>query len=524
MNTFLKYTFILLLGGLFFNCTGNFDEMNTNPNTVTEIDPSLLLPKMQAAVIDANANEYQRGENLYSNQYCQWVSNSASYFASDRYVYNSDWSTAAYWLPYYTYILKNLRDIKDMADKYPKYQEMYQIARIVAAVGAARTTDIFGDVPYSEGGTGLDKPKYDAQKDIYYDILNELKEATTALKAGFPEEQVGYGSQDLYFNGDVNKWIKLGNSLRLRYALRISFVDPDKAKQEGESALGQTMMGSIDDNAYFIQNINDNGGFPMFVISNWGEFRLSSTLENAYKTLSSVVDPRMEFYWGVTQQSVDDGAPDIKGIRNGIPSDQLPPAAEASSCWGLLWAPTWNSAHVLPTTFSITAPLYIMCYSEVCFLKAEAAIRGWSNAGSAQTEYENGIRASFAEARLDVATNLYSTANDDVYIKTGSVKWDDAANFETKLEKVATQKWISLFPNGTEGWAETRRTGYPKLQPVVRSDAPAINPANGEFIKKLRYVDMELNSNSENANSPSLNGGKGDGINVRVWWDTGRYK
>lgn len=522
MNTLLKYLVTISLAVALFSCTDGFDDMNTNPNTVTEVEPSLLLPKMQYEITNANAYEYQRGENLFANLYAQWMSNSISYFSSDRYEYNSSWATDAYWLPYYTYVLKNIIDIKNMAEKYPEYQEMYHIARIVAAVGAARTTDVFGDIPYSEGSIGIDKPKYDAQKDIYYDILKELREATEALAAGFDTEQKNYGGQDLIFKGDVEKWIKLGNSLRLRYAMRISFVDPEKAKTEGESALAAKMMLSTADNAYVITTVADRG-HPLFVISNWNEFRMSSTFENAYKTLSTVHDPRMEFYWGVTEESIEAGKPEIKGIRNGLPADQLPSPSTSSSCWGLLWAPSWNSTHVKPSNFSIEAPIYLMTYSEVCFLKAEAAIRGWSNAGGAQANYEAGIRASFAEARLNVPTTLYSTTNDDTYITTGSVKWDEAATFEAKLEKVITQKWISLFPNGTEAWAEVRRTGYPKLTPIAKSDVTTINPAKGEFIKKLRYVDTELEVNSENARSESLNGGKGDGLHVRVWWDTARY-
>jgi hypothetical protein len=497
--------------------------MNDNPNQITEVNPSLLLPKMQREAVNAGAYTYQRGENLFTNLYSQWISNSISYFNSDRYEYNNGWVTEAYWNPYYTYVLKNILDIKGMAEKYPNYEEMYHIARIVAALGAARTTDIFGDIPYAEAGRGADKPKYDAQKDVYYDILNELKEATTALSAGFSSEQVKYASQDLFYGGNVEKWIKFGNSLRLRFALRISFADPEKAKQEGEAALASKLMELVDDRAYTITaNIDD--GHPMFVISNWNEFRMSATFERIYKTKSTVFDPRMELRWGVTQQSITDGSPEIKGIPNGLPGDQLPEYDVSSNPWGLLWAPTWNSAYVKPSSFTQPYPFDVMNYSEVCFLKAEAAIRGWANAGNAQTNYENGIRASFDEARLGVSTDLYSTANDDTYISTGIVQWNDGDDFEAKLEKIITQKWISLFPNGTEGWAEVRRTGYPALTPVVRSDDPSINAANGEFIKKLRYINMELESNEENARSASLNGGKGDGQNVRVWWDTGRYK
>ncbi|MDR1555744.1 MAG: SusD/RagB family nutrient-binding outer membrane lipoprotein [Tannerellaceae bacterium] len=513
------YGMLMLMAG----CTGDFDEMNKNPNTITEVNPALLLPKMQRETINSEAFNYQRGENLFANLYCQWISNSISYFNSDRYEYNDGWVTSAFWNPYYTYVLKDILDIKSMAETYPEYEEMYHIARIVAALSLARTTDIFGDIPYSEAGRGMDKPKYDAQKEIYYDILNELKEATTALSKGFAVEQKKYGASDIYYGGNVEKWIKFGNSLRLRFALRISFADPEKAKQEGEAALASALMGSMDDKAYTVTaTVND--GHPLFVISNWNEFRMSATLEKVLKTWSTVPDPRMECRWGVTVQSIQEGTPDIKGIPNGLPSDQLPDYNSASNPWGLLWAPTWNSEHIKPTSFTQAYLFDIMSYSEVCFLKAEAAVRGWTNAGSAQANYENGIRASFNEARLDVSPDIYSTANDEVYIRTGNVQWKEADDFETKLEKIITQKWISLFPNGTEGWAEVRRTGYPRLTPVVRSDDPSINAAAGEFIKKLRYVNKELESNAENAKNPALNGGKGDGQHVRVWWDTGRYK
>lgn len=504
-------------------CTAGFDEMNRNPNTITKVNPALLLPKMQREAVNSEANNYQRGENLFANLYCQWISNSAPYFNSDRYEYNDDWAATAFWNPYYTYILKDILDIKNMAENNPEYEEMYQIARIVAALSLARTTDLFGDIPFSEAGRGMDKPKYEAQKDIYYNILNELKEAATALSKGFAAGQNKYGASDLFYGGDAGKWIKFGNSLRLRFALRISFADPEKARQEGEAALASPLMESMDDRAYTVTTIANNG-HPLFAISNWNEFRMSATLEKFLKTWSSVPDPRMECRWGVTEQSVLDGTPDFKGIPNGLPADRLPDYSSASNPWGLLWAPGWNLEHSKPASFTREYPLDVMNYSEVCFLRAEAAIREWAGAGNAQASYENGIRASFSEARLDVPPDLYSTANDDVYIATGNVQWKGADVFETKLEKIITQKWISLFPNGTEGWAEVRRTGYPKLTPVVRSDDPSIHAEAGEFIKKLRYVNKELESNEENAKNPALNGGKGDGQHVRVWWDTGRYK
>ena len=120
--------------------------------------------------------------------------------------------------------------------------------------------------------------------------------------------------------------------------------------------------------------------------------------------------------------------------------------------------------------------------------------------------------------------SLYSTGDDETYITTGKVAWVESASDEEKLERIITQKWLSLYPNGIEAWAECRRTGYPKLTPIFQSEEPTINPANGEFIKKIRYCDAEYRDNTGNVEDPSLNQGQGDGMNVRVWWDTNRYK
>lgn len=530
MKKTFQFIITLIVGiSLFVACTDNFDEMNTNPNAATTIDPSLLLPKMQREATNGGYVSYQTGENLHSNLYVQWVSNTATYFSSGRYEYNDGWVTGAYWTPYYTFVLKNLLDIKKMADGDPKYKEMYHIARIVNAIGAARTTDLFGDIPYSEASRGKEKPAYDSQKDIYYTIFDELREATEALSSSFPVEQMKYGKQDVIYGGDVAKWIKLGNSLRLRYAIRLSFVDAAKAKIEGEAALSKPLFASVQDNAALATSVDDNSGIghPLYTLCYWNEFRMSSTLERKYKELSTVVDPRMEFYWGVTESTWGTNSPQFKGLRNGLSSDQLGETGnkptENSNIWGLLWAPEWNSGVGKPAGYR-AFPYYTMCYSEVSFLKAEAAIRGWTNAGDAKDNYEKGIRASFQEARHNVDTKLYSISNDETYINSGSVKWDNAADFETKLKQIITQKWISLFPNGNEAWAEFRRTGYPELNPIAQSADPSINPSKGEFLKKLRYINKEREENTENATSTSLNGGKGDGGNVRVWWDTGRYK
>ena len=150
-------------------------------------------------------------------------------------------------------------------------------------------------------------------------------------------------------------------------------------------------------------------------------------------------------------------------------------------------------------------------------------MRGYAGAGNAEQNYLAGIQASFDGERASVDAGLYSTDQDETYKTTGSVAWNSVSDFEGHLNQIITQKWLAVYPNGVEAWSEFRRTGYPKLSPVKQSLEPTIKAENGEFIKKLRYVDDELRENP-NATSSELNQGKGDGLNVRVWWDTKRYK
>lgn len=515
----------------FFSCTDGFEEMNKNPLTANEVSPSLVLPKMQDYGFNNSSWEYQVGPNLHTNLFAQYFANSASYFNSDRYGYNDGWVNDGFWKSYYTYLSKYYHIFKEQTLEYPEQTYMFQAMRIISAMGAIRTTDIFGDIPYSEAGQGNNQPAYNTQKDIYYYVFNELTEAVNTLKGNRDDQDV-YGNEDLFFGGDYQKWIKLANSLRLRYALRLAFVDPDKAKTEGEAALRESLMSGNADNAG-VRNSQIEEGHCLFIISYWNEFRMSKTMENILKTTSSIADPRMPVWFGQSIGWVNgDYDVQFQGVRNGLSAselgltDNMP--VNNSSVWGYYSHPDWNQnekgSGVGAPSGIVEKRMMLMTYAEVCFLRAEAALRGWSGAGDAKENYEAGIRASFDESREVVDASLYNKADDDVYISTGQVKWDESGDFEAKLKKIITQKWIALYPNGDEAWTEFRRTGYPELMPVANSENPEINPKNGEFIKKMRYVDDERRANESNATSSALNQGKGDGMNVRVWWDTGRYK
>ena len=526
-----RYIILGLLATIFATgCTSDFDKMNTNPLSIDDASPAYILPYVEETGIHVDSWAYQVGDNLHTNLYSQYLANSATYFSADRYTYNSSWITDGFWTPYYNGVLKYLKVVKTTAQTDTIYSNIYQMMRIYTASCTASMTDLFGDIPYSEASVGNSQPTYDSQKSIYYDVFNELTEAVAALKAHESDDTQAdcSGDKDLIYSGSVAKWIKLANSLRLRYALRLYYIDPAKAKTEGEAALAAGVMGSNDDNAGVKITGNGSNGYPLYQISGWSEFTMSKTMENVLKNTSTVLDPRTSIWFGQTRAYVA-GTSSVKyqGIPNGLPSTSLTgnyAPDNNSYVWGLYACPEWNSAGTEPSNFLLSKRMKVMNYAEVCLLKAEAALRGWSGAGTAQADYEDGIRASFADERSSVSeASLYSTSDDNTYITTGSVKWDESAELETKLNQIITQKWLAVYPNGIEAWSEFRRTGYPKLTPVVESDEPTIDPTQNQFIKKLRYVDEETKSNP-NASLSSLNSNKGDGSNVRVWWDTQRYK
>lgn len=519
---------VCAMGALLTGCTDKFDSMNEDPMGISGDDPSYIMPYIEEQGAHLGSWEYQVGDNLHTNLFAQYFANSASYFNSDNYTYKSAWVTDGFWNNYYSGVLKQVRAVAETVKKQPAYDYIYQTMRIYAASCTAMTTDIFGDIPYTEAAKGNSDAKYDSQESIYKDIFKELTEAANTLNSD-KSDQVAYkDNQDLIFNGDFKKWVKLANSLRLRYALRLAYVNPALAKQEGEAALAAQggMLSSNDDNAGVYISGSGSNGWPLFQISGWGEFCMSKTMEDILKTTSTVADPRMPLWFGHTTGSTAEN-PVYAGIPNGLSVSELAqyPADSRSSVWGLQAMPNWNTKDNSESSFCVPIRQKVMNYAEVCFLKAEAALRGWAGAGDAKTNYVEGIKASFASERAIVSdASLYDTSNDETYITTGKVNWDSASDFEGHLEQVITQKWLALYPLGYEAWAEFRRTGYPKLMPVSQSLESTINPANGEFIKKLRYVDDELRENP-NAKDPSLNGGQGDGMNVRVWWDAGnRYK
>jgi hypothetical protein len=509
-------------------CTKDFKEFNTNPTGVTDqqyaVDYQNLGAPMEQAqqniYIGSPAWAYQLQQNLIADVYSGYMM-SPDPFQSN--VNNTNYALVDGWNSYpwdwaYNNVMSNVNSVlKQTTD--PQYAPYHEWAKILRVEAMHRVSDIYGPIIYSHYGIINDDGSvdYDSQKDVYYafftDLDSAINEFTTLVQSDALQTFTNY---DLCYGGSYAKWLKFANTLRLRLAIRISYIDPEKAKEEGEKALSNPggLLETNDDNCFV--NIGTNP-HPLNVINNdWGDIRLGapvSSIMNGYN------DGRISKYAvKATDPAV---AGQYIGIRNGINIDAI------GRYEGYSQLVTFPSS------------VQLMVAAEAWFLKAEAAIRGWAGAGDAATDYNTGIETSFAQYGLDASSyenDATSTAQqyidpkaitagqNDVktgspYLSTVTIKWNEADPFETKLERIITQKWIAMYPEGQEAWSEFRRTGYPKLFPVVVNNSNGTIPPN-TFIKRINFPADERSNNPNGvAKAIQLLGGPDTG-GTPLWWDT----
>lgn len=276
MNKLFK-TIISIVGisMAFAGCTGDFDNMNTDPNNPT---PGSVDPKFQLIFIQGRgipyANQWQQIDQLMISTLCEYSANdglSASDYNIDSRYIDDLWNLS------YT-VLTNANSLISANEDKPIYNNVVQMARIWKAYVMLRLTNCIGDVPYSEAANDIDQPKYDTQKDIYYTIFDELKDAVSKLDESAANN---VGSYDLIYGGDAAKWKKFANSIRLRMAVRISDVDAAKAKTEAEAAITAGVFAGEDDAAYMKQGEDKFSQNPIYYHKGSAVMHMST----AYKRL-----------------------------------------------------------------------------------------------------------------------------------------------------------------------------------------------------------------------------------------------
>lgn len=494
---------------------------NVNPNEATEemmevdnLKTASFFSQMLRRVVIINDgdkldSDYQIGQNLshdlYSG-YCAATLGSTNH--NGQYNFQSGWINAT-WNDAYTGIMAPWKSIHDIALQQG-LAELDALATIIKVEGMHRVADAFGPITYVNYG---ESGSYDSLEKVYEKFFEELDNAIDALDTYASANAKLMSDYDYIYGGDVSKWVKFANTLRLRLALRIAYANPELAQQEAEKSV-QNIHGLVEaktDRAELSHNRLDYH-HPLHEIAynfNDGDARPGASIVSYMNGLN---DPRIGKYF----TPAEDG--NYYGVRIGITTGNMNKYKfEKISNFNIDRANT---------------PVVWMTAAESFFLRAEGALRGWDMGGKTPQEwYEAGVRASFDEIGVGnvdkyLADNTSTpkefkdnVGNDNYSISTQvTPAWDESAGFEQKLERIITQKWIAIYPDGAEGWSEYRRTGYPKLIPVVR------NSSNGQVdselqVRRLPYPETEKTNNAEGvASGIQLLGGLDTG-GTKLWWD-----
>lgn len=524
----MKYTKSLLLISAcswLISCTDSFEKWNVNPNEATpeqmthdNLQTGAFFVQMEKGVFIVGKDkggEYQVTENLAGDIFSGYMANITTFsytnYHNDHYALYKDWYNAAF-NNAYTDIMQPWISLKKKSEESGT-PEVKAVADIVKVLGMSRITDMYGPIPYTKFGTAL-QVEYDSQKDVYYTFFEELNDAITVLSDYYSKDNSAkvLSNYDYIYSGNVEKWIKFANTLRLRLAMRISYVDKTKAVAEAAAAMNQQygLMTKVADSAILHQTTNFTFINPIWEISqSFKDCRMGASMESYLKGYN---DPRLKSY---SLAAESDGQ--YHGARNGINR------------------PNKDTYNVKTSAINVDTNdgMQWMDAAESYFLQAEAKLRLDLGFTSVKELYETGIRTSFASKGASGADSYISNAEnipadyedpvsyDDATKTTElTVAWDESVSDNEKLERIMIQKWIALYPDGQEAWSEMRRTGYPKIFPVVLNRSNGEVPT-GELISRLKFPTTEYSNNSENTVAAvTLLGGKGDTAGTKLWWNT----
>jgi hypothetical protein len=475
----LKYTTILLSATLLLtasSCTKSLEDINQNPNASQVAKPDYLL----TGAIKATADTYWGTANnmdasLLFVQY--WAK--IQYTDPDRYIYTNT-SFQELWTVGYSRSIVNLNQIIKLADAQdnPNYKG---VALVLRSWVFTSLTDNYGDIPYSQAANISEHltPAYDKQKDVYFAILDDLKTAQASLTAS-GKPILG----DVIYNNNISLWKKFANSLRLRVALRIADREPDKAKQvlADVQAEGSGYISANSETAQLVYLSSPNQNPISNLFDTRDDYRISKTIVDKLFALN---DPRLAVYASPTK----DATP---ATYVGIPNGLL--VGDASNL-GFTKTSKPGAYFLAPG-----APAVIISYAEVLFDRAEAAARGFT-AENAADLYKQAITASLKQYGIpDVAVATY----------TGS----QAVQYDTNNYKksIGEQKWLALFGQGLEAFAEWRRLDYPQLAPAVAGTL------NGKLPVRFIYPGTEQSLNGANYKAAVASQGP-DVLTTKLWFD-----
>lgn len=521
MKKFLyAISLVLVLGA----CTENFEETNTNPYEITGESLTQDFNDVGAFFPNMLRNLYgiQIDHNLTNDSFARHLATPTPFVGGvNNTTYYLRWNR--YWSVQYNNVLSQANQVIDIAAANDN-EIFVEWANLIKVLSVQRLTVYYGPVVYTEYGLGK-SGEYDSEPVLYNALFADLDRIIGVMMANAGKQDIA--AFDASYGGDLAQWAKLANSVRLRLAIRIAKADPALAKAQGEKAINDP-AGLITTNA---DNFNINGYgqkyHPAVICFEWNDTRMSASMESI---LGGYQDPRVSaFFAPVADAALVTDHPDFpyKGIRNGadlVAKDARIPFSTINT--------DFNDPAVVSERKFFSA-------DETHFLLAEAALRGWSGAGDAGVLYAGGVRTSFelwgaggVDDYLANDTDIpfdyddpasEGDVNDFVNRITTTVAWDEAADMETKLEKIITQKWIAAYTDSMEPWIDHRRTGYPKLPYNYQNDSNSdwgIIAAD-DFLRRMVFINSERENNAAGVADATSKLGGPDEIGTRLWWDTG---
>lgn len=487
-------------------------NLNKNPDRVNEVIPEYMFTGALLTMPQDNYGVIMQGVQYFST-YKEVPAIGDKYFSFN--------GTGAPF-NFYTNKLNRIYQIREKLEEDPA-ENVNKIAltRILRVYFYHQLTDVAGDVPYFEvlqpGQEEVNtKPKYDTQKEIYLDMFKELDEAANSLDASKPT----FGSADLFYGGDVNKWRKFAYTMMLRLGMRLTKVDADLAETWVKKAIAGGVITEDSETAYIAYSnvpgsLNEkirgwiNGNYNTQGGDNVEGGKYAATFINHMKDTE---DPRlavMSVVWVQDSEgkyhadsSMDTQRGMISGSLNTRPVD-FDTYSEPS-----------------PLLLNEAAPIVILAPAESYLLLAEAAIRGWYD-GSAKDAYDNAVRAAMHQWSLwpdrQGFSGDISEAQINAYLSNNP--FNTNGTFEEQLEQISVQKWVSMFGDDYEVYANWRRTGYPTLMPV---NYPG-NVTGGQMFRRFSIPLNENLTNEENymeaLQRQGFSESTNDNLTTRVWWD-----
>jgi hypothetical protein len=483
-------------------CTKDFENINVDPSIVTDVDVRFLFTSSLEAMQTYRTTEWVYEDMEHFMTVCQLVT-CQSYEVSG--VVNSRYSV------YYSSVLPNLfemrRVINGKTDK-EKYQQINAVTYIVQVLMGLKVTDVVGSMPYTEANQGREfgkyDPKYDNQQTLYTTWLDELNNVIQVLESNLAD-QVTFGNNDIFYKGDITKWIKLANTLKLRIATRYQLNDPVKATQIFKEVMTDS-FGPFSSTAD--QMTYDNPTWYPFSSNGYNVDIRSRhfAVETVIDFMKSTEDPRLGIYYdknsltgnfkdtltkyGKTLPAwCDLNDPNI--MYQGGPAD-FQSIPEKSTYFVNPFDGGGGNRYQLISNFNrkFFAPTIdggvgdvvdvLVSYAEVCFYVAEFIQKGYGagfdTKGTAAEWYEKGIRASAKTMNeIAIAAGSTSYSNIDPLVDTYLANSKIALDGNNNLEKIYIQELLNFYRNANEAYTMVRRTGYPKFNSTLLAREPESN-------------------------------------------------